>query len=66
MLGDAGDRPPWFAIEADIVDADQFDAGEQQVVFPFAVGLEGAGRTVGRVDVEFDREALRLPVESSS
>ena len=38
------------------------DAREQEVVFALAVGLEGARRAVGRVDVEFDREGLRLPV----
>ena len=39
--GDAGDRLPRFAVEADVGDPDQLDPGEEQVVGAFPVFLEG-------------------------
>src|SRR6476659_578947 len=59
---DALDHRLWFAIEAGAGDSDHLYALELQVLLAPAVALEGGAGAVGLVDVEFDREALGLPV----
>src|SRR4051812_40611772 len=56
------DHPPWFALEAPPGDAVHHDPSKEEVLLTEPIALEGSVAAVGLVDVEFDREALRLPV----
>ena len=50
-------------MEADVGDPGQLDPGELQILVAEVIALEGGVGAVGRVGVEFDREALLGPVD---
>jgi hypothetical protein len=52
----------WFAIEAGPGDPDHLYHPQLQVLLAQAVTLECSATAMGFVDVEFDGEALRLPI----
>jgi hypothetical protein len=52
-----------FSLEADVGDAGQLDPGEQQILVAEVIALEGGVGAMGRVSIEFDREATLGPVD---